>query len=291
MRDMSYRDKMIILIISIIIILVAGFFALIRPKYDTLVTDQSTYESTKTEWDGIKQKLDAIPTLKETITTAYNEANKDASVFVNEAFGDYKDSLSTERVSYLVDQHIQPALDASNLMVGEMAIGKTGSTEIEYYYYTPNVLTYALIEAADINGNYAQKASDALATSTLLEDRQKAELLAENVDVTVVGTRENLMTFLDALKEDKNALVADKIVISDYTFTTGEEEEQQAAPAQPTPAEPQLDEEGNPIPVEQPATPTQTPAATPEPGEGISAMEVNVMFYAAKEIDKPDFGD
>jgi len=64
MREMSYRDKMIILIISIIIILVAGFFVLIRPTYQKLVDDTTTYESTKTEWDGIQQKLDAIPTLK-----------------------------------------------------------------------------------------------------------------------------------------------------------------------------------------------------------------------------------
>jgi hypothetical protein len=285
---MSYRDKMIILIISIIIILVAGFFALIRPTYDTLVTDTSTYESTKTEWDGIKQKLDAIPTLKETITTAYNDANKDASIFVNDAFGDYKDSLQTEHVSYLVDKYIQPAVDTSQLVVAEMAIGTAGSTNMEYYYYTPNVLTYALIEAADINGNYAQKASDALATSTLIEERQAAELLATNIDLSVAGQRENLMAFLDAIKADKNAILVDKVSISDYTFTTGTETEEAAAPA--APAEPQLDEEGNPIPTEAPAA---APAAgeTVAPGEGVSAMEVNIMFYAAKEIDKPDFGD
>ena len=69
MKDMSYRDKMVILIISIIIILVAGFFALIRPTYNKMVEDTATYETTKTEWDGIKQKLDAIPALKETITS------------------------------------------------------------------------------------------------------------------------------------------------------------------------------------------------------------------------------
>ena len=67
MKDMSYRDKMVILVISIIVILVAGFFALIRPKYQALVADTSTYESTKTEWEGIEQKINAIPTLKPAI--------------------------------------------------------------------------------------------------------------------------------------------------------------------------------------------------------------------------------
>ena len=58
-------------------------------------------------------------------------------------------------------------------------------------------------------------------------------------------------------------------------------------------AEPQLDEEGNPIPTEAPVeTPAPAaPTATVAPGEGVSAMEVNIMFYAAKEIEKPDFGD
>lgn len=286
MREMSYRDKMIILIISIIIILVAGFFVLIRPTYQKLVDDTTTYESTKTEWDGIQQKLDAIPTLKETITTAYNDASKDASIFVNEAFGDYKDTLQTERISYLVDQHIQPAIDESNLTVAEMAIGTAGSTNLEYYYYTPNVLTYALIEAADINGNYAKKATDALATSALLEERTATELLAQNVDINVVGNRENLMSFLEAIKNDKNAIQVNLVKIADYTFTSGLEEGAQ---------EPQVvevtetDAEGNPVVTQQEAP--AAAAATVAPGEGLSEMEVNVMFYAAKEIEKPDFGD
>jgi len=205
---------------------------------------------------------------------------------VNEAFGDYKDTLQTERISYLVDQHIQPAIDESNLTVAEMAIGTAGSTNLEYYYYTPNVLTYALIEAADINGNYAKKATDALATSALLEERTATELLAQNVDINVVGNRENLMSFLEAIKNDKNAIQVNLVKIADYTFTSGLEESAQ---------EPQVvevtetDAEGNPVVTQQEAP--AAAAATAAPGEGLSEMEVNVMFYAAKEIEKPDFGD
>lgn len=290
MKNMSYRDKMIVLIISIIIILVAGFFALIRPKYQTLVADNANYETTKTEWDGIKQKLDAIPGLEDNITASYNEANKDASIFVNDAFGDYSESLGTEHVNYLVDEYIQPALDESNLKVIELALGTAGSTELTYYYYTPNVLTYALLEAADINGNYAETATKALQTSAVLEERTAVEALAQNVALNVTGNRENLMAFLEAIKSDENAILVDKVIISDYTFTSGLAVEGEGQPQTQVVEVVETDAEGNEV-VTQQEVPVEAAAPTVAEGEGYSAMELSVTFYNAKEIDKPDFGE
>lgn len=283
MKDMSYRDKMIILVISIIIILVAGFFALIKPKYDTLVADTATYETTKTEWDGIQQKLDAIPTLKDTITKAYNTAKADADLFINTSMGEVNDTFATDRVNYVIDQYVQPAIDESNLKTLEMTFGTAGMVNMEYYYYTPNVVTYSLLEAADLNGNYAEIVSDELMTQTIFTERESAEMIAQNIAVHVKGTRENLMTFLDKIKEDENAILVDKVEIADYKFQGGLDGEGATEIRDVV----TIDEEGNEV-----VTQEEVPVTAEEGSEeGWSEMSLSVTFYDAKEIDTPDLGD
>lgn len=287
MKDMSKRDKMIIIIMTIIIILVAGFFALIRPKYQQLVADTETFVATQTEWQGIDAKLNAIPGLKDTITEAYNKSNKTAQLFVNEVFADVTKNYSDEKANVVADEHIQPAIDESSLRVNSMDITGVASQAIEYYYYTPNVVTYSLLEAADINGNYANEISDLLLNSMILGETATAEVMANTVNLNLTGNKESLMLFLDAIKDDKNAILVESVSVNDYTFTGGLEEENQ--PAAQTPAEPQVDEEGNPIePVAE--APQQTPSNVAA-GEGTSEMTISVVFYNAKPIDTPDLGD
>lgn len=270
---------MVVLIISVIVILVAGFFALVKPTYSKLVQHQNTYETTKTEWDGIKQKLDAIPTLKTTITDIYNGAKDDAKLFVNdEAFGDTNETFTSDRINYAIDQYIQPALDESNLKVDNLAIGSAGSIGVDYYFYTPNVVTYALLEAADINGNYAQTINEELKTSTLIQERQVAEMLGQNISLSVSGTRENLMTFLDAIKSDEHAVIVESLDISDYQFNGGIEGEQVVEVRS-------VDEAGNEVVTQQ------VVGANGEPGTGTSGYLISVTFYNAKAVDVPDFGD
>lgn len=266
MKDMSYRDKMVILIISIIIIMVAGFFALIKPAYNKFVADSATYEQTKTEWEGIKAKLDAIPGLKDTITKAYNDAKKDAAVFKNTAFGDVDKDYDTKKVNYGLDQYLHQAIDDNSLKVSNFALGQAGSQMIDYYVYEPNAVTYALLEKGDLNGNYAMEIQKLMKTSTLIKERTTAEVLANDVAMSVTGKKEDLMNFLDAIKDDQNALNIYSLNIANYNFSDGTERQV-------------TDAEGN-----------VTTVANPN-ADGESQLTINMLFYNAKELDKPDLGE
>jgi hypothetical protein len=268
MKNMSYRDKMIILVISIVIILVAGFFALIKPAYDKLVSDQAVYESTKTEWDGIQQKLNAIPDLKDGIQKAYANAKKDAEVLENTAFGDINKDYDRKKVNYGLDQYIEQALDDNNLEITALAVGDAGDCDIEYSYYEPNVVTYALLESGDVNGNYAEEISKLIETGTIIEEKEMASIMANNVNMELEGTKPDLLNFLDTIIADKNAINVNEVTIDDYTFT--DEEEENAAPA----ARPAANAEGE-----------------EEDKGGHSHMTINLNFYNAKTMDEPDLGD
>ena len=259
MKGMSYRDKMICLIILIIIILVLGFFFAIKPAYDKLVADTATHEETQKTWDGIKQKLDAIEPLQDTVTEIRNEGNETAQIFVNEVFASANDTYDVQKVGYTVDQHIQAAIDKGELRVDSMQISEVSSEQLTYYYYAPNVVTYSLLEAADINGKYAVAVEEAMNADTVLtsEEKATAEVQTISVEMTVKGQKEGLMTFLDEIKSDKNAVLVSTVNVDDYKFQLPEEEdgEQETLPE----------------------------------GEGWSTMSLVVKFYNAKAIDTPDF--
>ncbi|MEE5993751.1 MAG: hypothetical protein V3G42_10985 [Oscillospiraceae bacterium] len=268
MGDMSYRDKMMLLIISIIVVLVAGFFALIKPKYQALVADKAVYESTKADADDVQRKLDEIKPLQDSIKEAYQKAKATAQVFVNTAFEDENNSFTVDDARFHVEQYIQPTIDESNLKVNDFAVSAPVAQTVEYYYYSPNVVTYSLLEAADVNGNYSTKLADAIQAESLLNEKQMAEVMVTNVEISATGKREDILTFVDKIKEDTNAITITELEIDDYTFSGGLESTTR--------------EEVNPETGEVTVI-TEGPTST----DGDSEVEIAVSFYNAKEIDEP----
>ena len=266
MKDMSYRDKMVILVISIIVILVAGFFALIRPKYQALVADTSTYESTKTEWEGIEQKINAIPTLKDTITDTYNGSKKVAEQFVNDSFTDINENYRGEKFTYLFDQSVQELIDECELQVIDFQIAGPGESGIPYVFKSPALSTYALIEYADVNGKYAEQVAKIREQADYVSGLGTVSVMNTDLSLRVRGTRENLMTFLDKIKENENAINVSSLAIQDFQFSGGTEVET-------------VGEDGQ-------VTVTTNPNA-----EGDSELQMTIAFYNAKMIDKPELGD
>ncbi|MBR1529994.1 MAG: hypothetical protein IJ642_11950 [Oscillospiraceae bacterium] len=291
MREMSYRDKMILLIISVIIILAVGFFALIRPKYNDLVADRAVRQTTQEEYDGVQEKIAQIEPLKKGITEDYEKSKAIAEMFVNEAFDSVNGTFDNLKANVIMDQYVQPVIDESELKVSGFNLGGISSETIEYYYYTPDVLTYSLLESADVNGNYAEEVTDLLKQSSTLSERETAEVMTNQISLEVRGKKENLMTFLaklngeegaeveggeDGLGKDiaENAVRVTSIDINDYTFGEGQTQ---------TITEEQTDAEGNVTTVTR-----EVPAAAD--GNGESDMTIELTFYNAKPIDQPDLG-
>jgi hypothetical protein len=293
MREMSYRDKMILLIITVIIILAVGFFALIRPKYNTLVADKAVYQTTKEERDGVQTKLDQIEPLKKGITEDYNTAKDIAEMFVNEAFEPVNGTYDNLKANYVLDEYVQSIIDESELKIKNFSLGGVNAQKLSYYYYTPDVLTYSLLESADVNSNYAKEVTEQLKQSNTMKERTNAEVMTNTLNLTVIGKKENLMTFLAKLNGEEgtevagsgeegfgkdiaeNAVLVTNIAIADYTFGAGQTTEIQVQTG--------VDEQGNPI------METQL-QQTNANGEGESEMTLDITFFNAKPIDQPDLG-
>lgn len=260
--EMTYRDKLVLIVVAIIVILVGGFFALIKPKYTKLKDSKAAYETVLAEWKVIEAEINAIPDLKSAINKTYGEAKNIGEIFINSAFKTANQNYGGEKTAYELDQYLQPAVDESNIQIKTLDMAGTNVRRIEYFYHMPNVLTYSLLEAADVNGDYAAEVAEVMKENTVLSARQTADVLTFPVTMTAVGTKENLMTFLDKIADDKNAILVEAVDIADYKFYGGLE----------------LDED------------TQEPITEDTEGIGTSEMEITVSFFNAKNIDEPKLG-
>lgn len=257
-REMSYRDKMILLIIAVVVIVAGGFFALIRPKYNAYKSHMVTYEETKKTWDGIDQKLKAIDPLKDSIKKTRDEAAKTIELFDNKAMAVVNDNYEPRTFYYQLDQYFHGAVDESALDVKSLVLDEVGTKAISYYYYTPNAITYSLLETGDLNGAYAADMYELMEESIVLGAVQSVDLAYEKMELVVRCQKEGLMNFLKAVKDDSETIIVDKVDIPDYTFTetrTGET---------PQPGE-----------------------IVPDPGMGWTEITLYISLYSAKGIDDP----
>ncbi len=262
--EMSYRDKVILIVLLILLVLVGGFFALIKPKYEKWQSDKKIYADTEIEWNGIDQKLTAIPTLQKNIKEKCSEYKKTAQVFVNDAFKSANETYTNEKTSYEIDQYLQPVIDECSLEVTDMTLADVTSETINYYFYEPNVVTYSLLEAADINGDYNADLAEVMKESIVLTERVVGDVMCQNVELTVNTTKENLMLFLDKMGEEKNAVLVNNVNINNYEFTDGLEVTQTGPDGQPV--------------------------TVIRDGEGTSIVNITIGFYNAKPIDEPNVG-
>ncbi len=268
--EMSYRDKVILIVLLILLVLVGGFFALIKPKYEAWQASKSVYETTKVEWDGIEQKKSAIPNMQKAIKDDYNEYKKTAEIFVNNAFvtvnadprnGGYEN----QKTSYEIDKYLQPMIDECSLEVNGMTLPAVSAQTISYYYYQPDVLTYSLLEAADVNGNFNAEVGEIMKETRVLSERTVGDVMCQSVQLNVNTTKENLMLFLEKLDADPNAVRIANVNIANYAFNDG---------LTSTTTGP----DGQPITITA-------------PGEGTSKVDITINFYNAKPIDEPNLGE
>ena len=83
MQKLSYRDRIIILIVLIIMILVIGFMLLIKPKFKDISAAEDSLNNAQSQWNEIKNKINQVDTIKERVQKKYNESVELGNLFVD----------------------------------------------------------------------------------------------------------------------------------------------------------------------------------------------------------------
>ncbi|MBR2282809.1 MAG: hypothetical protein IJ874_00090 [Ruminococcus sp.] len=206
---LNYRDKVILGVLIAIILLIAGFVGLVKPKKVAIETDKKTLQDKQDERDDIQKKIDQIVPLTNEINDTYTATNKLA--------GDFVDYDSIYDTTYL-DQFLREYADECELKVSTLNVSALAEGALNYYYFTPVVVGEKMFTASDLNGSLTEAFNQDKAESDALSERNVETVLTAKYAVTVEGTRENIWNYMKAIEEQDEAIIIDSVAISDYTF-------------------------------------------------------------------------
>lgn len=188
---LSYRDKVIFVCVIVVIILVAGVFLFIKPKFEEMNYAKIALEAKQVERDDLQAKIDTFPQLVETLKNTAGEVEELQSYFL------------TEQDPYLNEQFIHEILDKNNVEVTGMETAYTIAGELREYVVVPsNVTAFDLLVSGDIYNELPQEVYDVY-NDTVVERGDSVVIGVTDVTVSYKDTYDitKVMKFVDEIAE------------------------------------------------------------------------------------------
>lgn len=242
---LTYRDKLILLGIIVIAIVLLAIFVIIVPKSKSIKANEPVLADLQVQIDEIENKKLEIPNLETEIQNAVKEGQDYANGFFKTDENATIDSLDT----YKIDQYLQEYLNNNNISAA-VGLNSAESTKLEYYYYTPSIVTYPIFEAADLNGSLASELSELMQDETILAANETQEVAAVTATLDVYATKEDIFNFINDIKGIDETVIITRLAFDDYSFGMDDEE---------------------------------------EANDGYSDCTIEIVFYSMQEIQAPTF--
>lgn len=286
---LNYRDKIILGIVLAVIILIAGFVGLIKPKNEEIKTDEATLTTKQEEQADLEARIAKIQPLKDDIDQVYEDTNKLTADFIE---------LSDINNTRKLDQYMQHYAEESGVRIDNLEVSQPREASLNYYYdENESMLASDMLNLADLNGDYEKAQNELLAESTALSQRNVETVIQTQYGIRVTGTKEALWKYLKAVEELKKAMIVNQVSISDYSF--GADSAEEATSQAPTPEN--TDEQNTTENSEQPADENQTPETntdTPAPAQApealtiddadTSSIQIVISLYSVYDMPKPN---
>lgn len=206
---LNYREKVILGIFLAVVICIAGFVLLIKPKNEDIKTDKATRTSKEEERDQVQRKIDQIKPLQDKIETTYTETTK-----LTDDFVDYDEIYLTEKF----DMFMQHYAEETEVKILTLNVENLNARTLDYYYFELENANEELFASADLNGDRKAEFDKENAEGASLSQRTKESVMAADYAITVTGKKENIWDFMQALADQEETLIINSVAISDYTF-------------------------------------------------------------------------
>ena len=118
---LSYRDKVIFIVVMVILVLVAGFFLLIKPKFQDVEVAQHNLETKQQEKTDIDTKISTLPGLIQSMKDSATEIKEKQEIFLPEGH------------PYENENYIREFLNELDIELKAMSTEYTEASEISRY--------------------------------------------------------------------------------------------------------------------------------------------------------------
>lgn len=199
---LSYRDKVIFIVVIVIIILVAGFFLFVQPKFQEVESAKYNLESKQQERVDVEAKIATLPDIIDNIKAVADEIGEKQEIFL------------PEQDPYLNETYIREALTAERLDVKSMNTTYTTAGAINRYTVSPkNILAYDNKMSADLYNELPQEVYD-LYNNVAPEVFPSTIIGITTVEVTFDGGTnpvEQANKAIDRIAEDEKTIILNTI--------------------------------------------------------------------------------
>ena len=128
---LSYRDKVIFIVVMVILVLVAGFFLLIKPKFEAVDTAKYNLEKKQTEWSKLEEKMATYPEIVKAMKADLDQISEQQKLFLEDSY------------PYLNERYIREALAEVDVELTQVETTYTAASGLEEYVVElENILAY-----------------------------------------------------------------------------------------------------------------------------------------------------
>ena len=140
---LSYRDKVILIVVSVLVILGVGIFCFIKPRYEDLQVSKERLTAKESEKAQVEEKMGTLETLKKRLEDDIKAIVEDQEKFLNEEeYGE----------TYQISQYLMEKLTEDNFKITGVTMDRLASTDLAPYTYNKYAVGYPLKINGDING-------------------------------------------------------------------------------------------------------------------------------------------
>lgn len=204
---LSYRDKVIFVAAIVIIIIVAGIFVFIKPKFEEMNYAKSALQAKQSEQADVEAKINTLPD----IVAALKSAAQDV--------GEIQEYFMPEQDPYLNEQYVREIL-GKNVTVRGMNTQYTSADDIEQYVVNAqNIAACDIFIDSDLYNELPQEVYDAYNKANKRTGGSSIiGVTSMTVDYRDKMDYSGLYKFIDAVKEDGKTIIVTE-------FNKGEDEQ------------------------------------------------------------------
>ncbi|MGN0620591.1 MAG: hypothetical protein ACI4I9_01885 [Porcipelethomonas sp.] len=190
MKKLSYRDRIIVLIALVFMIIFAGIYLVIKPAFENISRARSDYEQAEKKWSEAQNMISQIDDMQKRVDTKYNESVEFSGWFVD------------EKAAYTLDQFMQDYFDRYGIYINNLSVTGAGVTTLDPYSSTKEEITYPLKEYADISGTPAADSSNEGNSAKNEDSAEASETVAfGTVNLDYTTTKDQLIAFMQEIKD------------------------------------------------------------------------------------------
>lgn len=204
---MSYRDKVILIVLLVILVWAIGIMYFIKPKFESLDRTNKEYDSVVATLKKKEAQVEEEKDLKERVQAAYENANKLASIFY--------DRMGSPEASILIDT----LLDEDNIVNDSLALSPYSSTTLDFVNSTPYEATTEIDKIAQ-RSQQLGKPLDTITSDSVQSASGPAELPAFTATFGYECKLEDLKAFFDHLLAAEQC----SLIVTDCTIDDVNEE-------------------------------------------------------------------